>query len=84
MDSNVVLKSVRTKLQARAERLGLRAEELDGQFDLVRSGLLDSLGFVDLLTELEQEYGCEVDLAGAFDRPGATTLQGVASLFTEQ
>lgn len=73
---------MRIRLATRADRLGLRNEELDGSLDLVRSGLLDSLGFVDLVTELEQEVGREVDLAAAFDKPGATTINGVINLFT--
>jgi acyl carrier protein len=81
MDRTELLKRLRERLMVRAERLGLRSEELDGSLDLVRSGLLDSLGFVDLITELEQEIGCEVDLAAAFDKPGATTINGVIDLF---
>lgn len=83
MDRNDIALRIRSKLLARAERLGLRADELDGSFDLVRSGLLDSLGFVELITELEQELGREVDLASALDRSGATTLAGITTLFTE-
>ncbi|MGV3636597.1 MAG: acyl carrier protein [Flavobacteriales bacterium] len=82
MDRTELLKRLRERLAGRAERLGLGAHELDGQLDLVRSGLLDSLGFVDLITELEQDTGREVDLAAAFDRPGATTIDGVIALFT--
>lgn len=82
MDRTELLDRLRKKLAARAERLGLRPEEVNGSLDLVRSGLLDSLGFVDLITELEQEAGREVDLATAFDEPGATTVDGVIRLFT--
>ncbi|HRF80560.1 MAG TPA: acyl carrier protein [Flavobacteriales bacterium] len=82
MDRTELLERLRKKLATRAERLGLRPEEVIGSLDLVRSGLLDSLGFVDLITELEQEAGREVDLAKAFDEPGATTVDGVIRLFT--
>ena len=84
MDRTELLKRLRERLVVRAERLGLRSDELDGSLDLVRTGLLDSLGFVDLITELEQEMGCEVDLATAFDKPGATTLDGVIGLFVKR
>ncbi len=84
MDRTELLKRLRERLVVRAERLGLRSDELDGSLDLVRTGLLDSLGFVDLITELEQEMGCEVDLATAFDKPGATTLDGVIDLFVNR
>ncbi|TXI78852.1 MAG: hypothetical protein E6Q44_10365 [Flavobacteriales bacterium] len=83
MDRAEMLERLRDRLAQRAERLGLHREELVGSLDLVRSGLLDSLGFVDLITELEQVVGREVDLASAFDAPGATTVNGVIALFTE-
>lgn len=83
MDRVELTRLLRERLSERAGRLGLRAEEITGSFDLVRSGLLDSLGFVDLLTEFEQVTDMEVDLAGAFDTPGATTFDGVLDLFVK-
>ncbi|MEZ4739058.1 MAG: acyl carrier protein [Flavobacteriales bacterium] len=69
------------KLGARPARLGLRASEITADLDLVRSGVLDSLGFVDLITELETAVGKQVEFEKAFDRPGATTVGGVIDLF---
>ena len=69
------------KLGARPARLGLRSSEITADLDLVRSGVLDSLGFVDLITELETVVGKQVELEKAFDRPGATTVGGVIDLF---
>ena len=73
--------TVKEKLGVRCARLGLDGSSLADDLDLVRSGLLDSLGFVDLITELESATGLEVELEKAFDRPGATTLGGVLDLF---
>ena len=36
--------------------------EISAETDLLASGLLDSLGIVDLLLFLEQRHGCKVDL----------------------
>jgi len=63
------------------ERLGLAEHELTNDLDLVRTGILDSLAFVDLVTEMETTVGKQVDLEKAFDRSGATTLGGVIELF---
>jgi len=79
----------RTELQAqlldrlglRMERLGLAKHELTNDLDLVRSGVLDSLAFVELITELEVALGTQVDLEEAFERPGVTTVGGVLELF---
>lgn len=62
MDRTELSQRLRERLVLRAERLGLRTDEISGSLDLVRSGLLDSLGFVDLITELEQVAGREVIL----------------------
>jgi acyl carrier protein len=36
---------------------------LDNSFDMVESGVLDSLGFVELLTALEQRLGVTLDIS---------------------
>jgi acyl carrier protein len=69
-------------LMPRAARLGMHADELNDELDLLRSGLLDSLGFVDLVVELEKRSGREVDLMAAMERPGGSTMGGLVELFT--
>jgi len=39
--------------------------EITSETDLLAAGLLDSLGFVDLITFIERQEGCRVDLADA-------------------
>ena len=72
------------KLGARTQRMGINSNEFTSDLDLVRTGLLDSLGFVDLITELETAVGKQVDLEKAFDRTGATTVGGVIDLFLNE
>lgn len=81
MDRTELRALVQEKLGTRSRRLGLDGSALKDDFDLVRSGLLDSLGFVDLITDLEGAVGRQVELEKAFDRAGATTLGGVLDLF---
>ena len=69
-------------MASRIERMGMTTGDITDDLDLLRSGLLDSLGFVDLVVELEKRMGREVDLISAMDRPGGTTLGGVVELFT--
>lgn len=71
------------KLAARLQRMGMSAQELTPDLDLVRTGILDSLGFVDLITELEVITDKQVELEKAFDRPGATTMGGILDLFQQ-
>ncbi|HEY0979114.1 MAG TPA: acyl carrier protein [Flavobacteriales bacterium] len=72
------------RVAPRSVRLGLSAKDMTEDLDLVRTGLLDSLGFVDLITELETAVGHQVELEQAFDRPGATTVGGVLDLFLDR
>jgi acyl carrier protein len=52
------------QVQDPARRLGLDLAALDSDFDLIGSGVLDSMRFLELLTAIEQRYKIEVDLNG--------------------
>lgn len=74
--------AVADRLTERLARLGLSASDLTDDLDLVRSGVLDSLAFVDLIADLENATGKKVDLEQALERKNATTVGGILSLFT--
>jgi acyl carrier protein len=82
MDRNELRAAMVEVLMPRAARLGMHADELNDELDLLRSGLLDSLGFVDLVVELEKRSGREVDLMAAMERPGGSTMGGLVELFS--
>jgi acyl carrier protein len=82
MDRNELRAAMVEVLMPRAARLGMHADELNDELDLLRSGLLDSLGFVDLVVELEKRCGREVDLMAAMERPGGSTMGNLVELFT--
>jgi len=82
MDRSELRAAMMDLLLPRAARLGMEQNELVDDLDLLRSGLLDSLGFVDLVVELEKRSGREVDLMVAMERPGGSTLGGLLELFT--
>jgi acyl carrier protein len=73
---------VHAALMPRLQRLGLGAADLTDDLDLVRSGVLDSLGFVDLIAGLEDSTGLRVDLEAALGAAEATTVGGVINLFS--
>lgn len=81
MDSKQLHALIVRHLADRMVRLGVQERELDKGFDLVRSGLLDSLGFIDLVATLEQEAGQQVDLEKALESADATTMKGLYELF---
>jgi acyl carrier protein len=41
---------------------GITATEAPGDLDLRGSGMIDSLGFVEVIVELEEKLGIEIDL----------------------
>lgn len=50
--------------------------------DLLRTGLLDSLKFVDLLFSLEQEFGAQIDL-DKLDLDHFRTVDQIARIVSE-
>ena len=69
------------RLAKRLDRLGLRPSDLTDDLDLVRSGVLDSLGFVDLIADLETATGERIDLERALEHRNATTVAGIMAIF---
>lgn len=68
-------------LKDKLQRIGIKENELGGSFDLVKSGLLNSLEFVDIIASLEKIYEVEIDFEQALDKGGLTTLGGIISAF---
>lgn len=43
---------------------GQLTSDLPDEFDLRAEGVVDSLGFIELLTEIETRLGCQIDFDG--------------------
>ncbi len=69
------------RIRDRLIRLGMQESEVTADLDLVRSGVLDSLSFVDLIGDLESASGKQVDLEKALEKKGATTVKAIVELF---
>lgn len=75
---NQVLALIRDKLI----RLSVKESELGHSFDLVKSGLLNSLEFVDLVASLEKENDREIDFEKELATGAFTTLGGLVNAFS--
>ena len=53
--------------------------ELTGDTDLLESGLLDSIGFIELIVFMERQTGCSIDLADV-DPSEFTTAKGLSRI----
>ena len=80
MDSEL-RKQVMELLRDKLQRIGIRENELGTSFDLVKSGLLNSIEFVDMVASLEKIYFHEIDFEQALDSGEFTTLGGLIRAF---
>jgi acyl carrier protein len=76
-----IRKQVMDYIREKLNRLAIRESELGNNFDLVKSGLLNSLEFVDMVATLENKYQCEIDFEKALEVDDFTTLQGLTRAF---
>jgi acyl carrier protein len=77
--NNEIRQQLISHLHTKLERFGIGEGELTTGFDLVKSGLVNSLEFVELVTGLEKHFGIEVDFEAALDAGDFTTFGGLAN-----
>ncbi len=82
MDRNALRTLLLERIGDRLDRIGIGRAGAEDDLDLLRSGVLDSLAFVDMVVILMDASGKEIDLERALDRPGSTTVGGLIELFT--
>jgi len=68
-------------LRDKLQRIGIRESEPGESFDLVKSGLLNSLEFVDMVASMEKIYLIEIDFEQALETGEFTTLGGLIRAF---
>ncbi len=54
--------------------------ELNNDFDLVKSGLLDSMAFIDLVAEAEEKFEVEIDFEQLAESDDFTSLGGLVDI----
>lgn len=70
-------------LKPRMDRLGIRERELKNDFDLVSSGFVNSMEFVELVSDLESKCGTEIDFDEILESRKFTTMGGLVELINE-
>ncbi len=78
---NEIRQQVMEIISGKLRRLAIRDNELGNSFDLVKSGLLNSLEFVDLVASLERTYQLEINFDEAIGAGDFTTLGGLVRVF---
>lgn len=64
------------------ERSGIKIEDIQDDFDLLQSGLIDSFKFIDLISIVEERSDIEIDLA-ELDAEGFSTISGLINSIIE-
>ena len=83
MDSSEVRAYIIDRLKEKLLLFDIAEEEVKEAFDLVKSGLLDSMAFVDLVAGIEEEFGVEIDFETAADAEDFTSLGGLIKIITD-
>jgi len=65
------------ELGPRMERLDLTSADVTPDLDLFSAGLVDSMGFMELLAAIEKRFGVEIDLDGV-DPETLYSIEGLA------
>jgi acyl carrier protein len=79
MTENELTKFIIKQLETRFKRIGFIEKYLLSDFNLVQTGILDSMQFIELISLLEKEFKIELDFEN--ELPGSfTTLSGLVRL----
>lgn len=68
-------------ISPRMKLLGIREREINDRLDLVSSGFVNSMEFVELVGDLETKFGVEIDFEKVTGEDGFTTVGGLIKLF---
>lgn len=74
MDKNAIRDFIYERISDKLILFNLDKAEVDKDFDLVKSGLLDSMAFVDLVAALEEKFKVEIDFEQAAENDDFTRL----------
>lgn len=81
MSEEEIKKYIIGELNVKLEQFGINKKEIKKNFDFVQSGLLDSMGFVEMLAGMEKHFGFEIDFESIDEDKEFTTLNGIYNLF---
>jgi acyl carrier protein len=71
MKNNILFDDVKSAilklLNTNLIKFGIEPEEVSNDIDLLQSGIIDSLGFLDLIESLEEDHDLSIDLSKMLD-----------------
>ncbi|MBN1983838.1 MAG: acyl carrier protein [Chitinivibrionales bacterium] len=79
MDENEVKKIVIEKIRSYAAGNGVKIKKIDEEKSLIKQGIVDSVGLIDVLSILEQEFNITINFAEN-DPEQFSSVNGLARL----
>jgi acyl carrier protein len=76
-----IRKIILDQLKEKLARFGVSEHEITERFDLVKSGLVSSLEFVNLIATMEKLLNAEIDYETALQADDFTTVAGLIRTF---
>jgi acyl carrier protein len=83
MSKSAIQEYILEKMKGKMQLFGLQKNEVNADFDLVKSGLLDSMAFVDLVADLEEKFDVEVDFEKVAEQDDFTRVGGLTELIND-
>ena len=83
MTSSIRIK-ILERLASRLDLFAIKPTEINDKFDLVKSGLVNSMEFVELVAGLEEDLGIQIDYEKALSEEDFTTMRGIIRNFEKQ
>jgi len=83
MDRREVREFIIGLLKEKLMLFDINESELKDNFDLVKSGLLDSMAFIDLVAEAEEKYQIEIDFEKLTNSTDFSSMGGLISIITK-
>jgi len=80
MDKREVREFIIGLLKEKLLLFDIAENELKDGFDLVKSGLLDSMAFIDLVAEAEEKYQIEIDFEKLTGTSDFSSMGGLVSI----
>ena len=81
MTKDALLQILMKEMGPRLEQLGMKEKDLKPGLDLVNSGFVNSMEFVELIGSVERQTGIEIDYEKALDDTEFTTISGILKQF---
>jgi acyl carrier protein len=61
---------------------GLTEKEITDDFDIMKRGIIDSIGFIQLISAIEEQFGIEIDFE-AMDTENLTVIGSISKYIEE-